>query len=411
MQLAQHDIAVGDGKWPATTIAGRPGIGPGAFRSDTEPRTVKLAQRSAPRRHRMDQQHRCLHAHTRNNCLEHAFIVIFVMRHIGRGAAHVKSDHLVKTGLFGRTHCPDNATGRPGQNGILALKQAGPFQAAVRLHELQIYISQCASDAINIAAQNGRKVSIGNGGIPAPDKFYHRAGVMAGRHLGKADLAGQRGNADFMVWQAIAMHQHNGNGPDAIVKGGLQARGQIIKVQRHQHLVMRINSLIHLFDAFIQHLGKDDLPVEQPWARLIGNAQLVPKSLCDDEQRSVTLALQQGVCRHSGAHLHRVYFRFGHRRIRGQPQQITNALQRCILIGLGIFRQQLVRVQAAIRRPPHDIGKCPATVNPELPSCLAGYSTIHLSAPAFQNRLTLINYRQIVNVRCLLHMTQQGVTA
>ena len=49
----QADTLPGSSKIDSVTGDSLPGIGPGTFRPDTEPRTVKLAQRSTPRRHRL----------------------------------------------------------------------------------------------------------------------------------------------------------------------------------------------------------------------------------------------------------------------------------------------------------------------------------------------------------------------
>ena len=140
------------------------------------------------------------------------------------------------------------------------------------------------------------------------------------------------------------MHQNNGNRPDTIIKGGLQARTQFVKVQRFQHGILCINPLGHFLNTLIQHFRKNDLPVEQAWARLIGYAQLITKPLGDNQQRAITLALQQRVGGHGGAHLYRINTVFRHRLTVIKLQQIADSLQGGIFIGLGIFRQQLVGV-------------------------------------------------------------------
>ena len=91
-QLPQHDVAVGDGERPAAAVAGRPRHGPGTFRPDQQPLPVEAANRPATRRDGMDAQHRCADAGTRDQRLGIALISPGIMRHVGRGAAHVEPD-------------------------------------------------------------------------------------------------------------------------------------------------------------------------------------------------------------------------------------------------------------------------------------------------------------------------------
>ena len=142
-----------------------------------------------------------------------------------------------------------------------------------------------------------------------------------------------------MRWHAVAMHQNNGNGADAIIKGGLQPRRYIIKIKRRNNLVTRINAFDHLFNAVIQHFGKDDFLVKQAWPRLIGNAKLVAKPLGHNKQGFVALALKKRVCRHGCSHFHRINGIGWQWRIFGDMHQIAHALQSGIFIGFGIFRQ------------------------------------------------------------------------
>ena len=83
----------------------------------------------------------------------------------------------------------------------------------------------------------------------------------------------------------------------------------------------------HLLNTLIQHLGKNNLPVKQAWSRLIGYAQLVTKTLGDNQQRAITFALQQCVGGHSGAHLDRIDTVFRHRLTVIKLQQVADALQ------------------------------------------------------------------------------------
>ena len=315
----------------------------------------------------MDQQHRRLHAHARDNGLEDTLVAVLVMRDVGRGAPHIEGDHLVEPGLFGRAHRAHNATCRARQDGILSLKQAGPLQAAIRLHELQVHPAERRGDAVDIAAQDRREIGIRDRGVAAPDKFDHWACLVAGRNLGEADLACQLRNPHLVIRHPVAMHQDNGDGPDAVIERRLKARTKPVEIERNQYLVLRIDPFGDLLDTLIQHLRQGDLAVEQPRPRLIGDAELVTEPFGNDKERAVALALEQGVGGDGGAHLDGVDPGFGDRLAAVDAKQVTNALQGGILIGFGIFRKQLVRMQLAIRRAADNVGECAAAIDPELP--------------------------------------------
>ena len=109
---------------------------------------------------------------------------------------------------------------------------------------------------------------------------------------------------------------------------------------------------------------------------------MVTEPFCHHQQRPVALALQQRVGRHRCSHLHRLDRGLGDRRVIAQRQHVPDSLQRRILIGFGIFRQQLVRFQRAIRCPRHDIGKSATPVHPELPATLfLRHHPIHFIRP------------------------------
>ena len=114
LQLAQHDVAVGHGEWPATLIAGRPGVCAGRVRADPKTGAIKVQDRPSARGDGVDMHHRRTHADAGNQGFKRPLIGAVIVRHIGRGAAHVEADDFAKT----RHRCgPDHAdhpTGRPG---------------------------------------------------------------------------------------------------------------------------------------------------------------------------------------------------------------------------------------------------------------------------------------------------------
>jgi hypothetical protein len=76
---------------------------------------------------------------------------------------------------------------------------------------------------VDIAAQDRRQVGVDHRGVAAPDQLHQRADLVADRHLGEADLAGDRRDPRLVVGEAKAVQQHDGHGPEAGVEGGLQA--------------------------------------------------------------------------------------------------------------------------------------------------------------------------------------------
>src|SRR3546814_2980837 len=58
LDLAEQDIAVGDGERAAAAIGGGAGVGAGAFGADEEARAVPAADRASPCGNGVDAQHR-----------------------------------------------------------------------------------------------------------------------------------------------------------------------------------------------------------------------------------------------------------------------------------------------------------------------------------------------------------------
>jgi hypothetical protein len=124
-ELANHHIGVGDGERSAAPIAGWPRIGAGRVGADAEARAVVKEDRAAAGGDGVDQHHRRAHPHARDLGLERALVLAVVVRHVGRGAAHVEADQLLETGFAAGLRHADHAAGRPGQDRVLALEQFG----------------------------------------------------------------------------------------------------------------------------------------------------------------------------------------------------------------------------------------------------------------------------------------------
>ncbi len=164
------------------------------------------------------------------------------------------------------------------------------------------------------------------------------------------------------------MHEDDGDGADAVVVGGLQQRAGAFEVERRLDGAVGADALFDLDDALIEHFRQHDLAREQVRAGLIADAQLVAESAGGRQQGAVALALQERVGRHRGAHLDGVDLARRDRRVLGHAQQVADALDGGIPIGLRILGQQLVRLQFAVRLARHDIREGAAAVDPKLPT-------------------------------------------
>ena len=167
MQLADHEVGVGDRERAAAPVAGRPRIGARRFGPDPEARAVEGEDRAAAGGHGVDRHHRRPQAHARDLGFEGPLVVAGVVRDVGRGAAHVEGDDAPESGELRDAHAADDAAGRPGQDGVLALEQLRVDQAAVRLHEHQPDVAERARELIDIAPEDGREIGVDHRGVAA----------------------------------------------------------------------------------------------------------------------------------------------------------------------------------------------------------------------------------------------------
>ena len=123
LDLAQHDVAIGDGKRPAAPVAGRSRHRARAFRPDAKATIDKGANGATARRDRVDPHHRRAQANAGHPRFIVPFIAAGIMGDIGRCAPHIKADHVTETRLFRGARQTDDATRRPGQDGVLPPEQ------------------------------------------------------------------------------------------------------------------------------------------------------------------------------------------------------------------------------------------------------------------------------------------------
>ena len=144
VELAEHDIGVGDGERPAAAVALGTRIGAGARRADAEACAVVSDDRAAARRHRMHAQHRHGEAHAGDLRLEGALVLAGEMRDVGRRAAHVEADDAVEAGALARLRHADDTAGGTRQDRVAAAERLRRLEAARRRHEQQVRIHRCA---------------------------------------------------------------------------------------------------------------------------------------------------------------------------------------------------------------------------------------------------------------------------
>ena len=368
LQLAQQHIGVGHRERTAAPVAGRAGVGPRALWPHPKARAVKAQDRAAAGGHRVDAHHGRAHAHAGHLGLELALELAGKVRHIGRGAAHVKADHPRLPGQGGGAGHADNAAGRPRQNRVLAGKGVRACEPARGLHEVQRHARHVLRHLLHIAAQNGREVGVDHRGVAPAHKLHQRAGLVAGADLLETQLARQLRGLQLVLRIAPTVHEDHRHAAQAAGMRRLQLRAQVRLVQGLHHLAVGGHALARLHHLLVQQLGQHDLPIKQARAVLVGNAQGIAKALRGHQQRGLALALEQRVGGHRGAHLHALHQRGRDGGVGRQAQQMPHAGHGRVAVLLGVVAQQLVRDQRAIGAAPDDVGEGAAAVNPELPA-------------------------------------------
>ncbi len=131
LQFAQHHVAVSHRQRPAATIAGRAGVGAGAFRPDLKAAVAVEQDRPAAGRDGVNVHHWRAHPDACDLGLKAALIGSGIVADIGGGAAHVEADQAVMARkLSGLDHADDTAC-RAGKDRVLALKQTRIGQPAI----------------------------------------------------------------------------------------------------------------------------------------------------------------------------------------------------------------------------------------------------------------------------------------
>src|SRR5437667_9058190 len=193
LDLAGHQVGVGDGERAASPVAGRARVRARRIRADTIAGPVEMQDRAAAGGDAVDAHHRRAHAHAGDAGLEFALELAGVMRYVGGRAAHVESDDAVEARGEGGPHRADDAARRPRQDRILALEAARVGEAAVRLYEQQPHAFELGGHLLDVAPEDRRQVGVDHRGIAAADQLHQRADAMRRRDLREPGLPGQPG--------------------------------------------------------------------------------------------------------------------------------------------------------------------------------------------------------------------------
>ena len=381
LELANEHIGVGQGKWSAAPITGRPRVRRSALRTDPETRAIEGKYRAATRRHRMDTHHRCAHANPGDLCFELPFELPRVVRHVGGCAAHVETDHLHRAlrcsrvsgkGQFRGARHADDAASRAAEDRVLALERPRIGQATGRLHEEQSHARHFCRYAIDVATQDGRQVGVDHRRVAAADELHERAGRVRSAHLSEADRARDATGGLLVGRVAVPVHEHDGDAAQALVEPRLQGLAQMRFIERLDHVALRTHTFARFHHRAVQQFGQDDMALEQAWPVLVGDAQRIAKAARRDQQRRFALAFEQRVGGDRGSHLHAFHQPRCHRLTGFETKQMAYACDRRVAVVLGVVAEQLVCQQRAIGTLADDVGERSAPVDPELPALCAG---------------------------------------
>ena len=239
---------------------------------------------------------------------------------------------------------------------------------------------------LHISSEQRGEIGIDHGGVAAPDEFHQRAHDMADRNLREARLVREPRGLALMVGMRISMHEHDGDGIDAVGAASFERSARSGKIERSLDAAVGADALRHLGDARIEHRRLLYSAREDLWPRLVADLERVAEPFAHEQQNAVALALQQRIGGDRGAHLDAVD-QLRRKRVPAlNAKKIADARGRRIRIGLWILREELVREQPPVRRPRHDVGEGAAAVDAELPGAQRHPSRISPAAYCFQRR-------------------------
>ncbi len=372
IDLADHDVAVGDRQRAAATVGGGTRIRAGRFGPDPEACAIEAADRSAAGRHGVNAHHRRPQPHPGDFGDECALVFARVVGDVGRRATHVEADDLVEAREARHLHRTDDATGRARQDRVLALEAMCLGQPARGLHELQADPGQLGLHLRDVAPQDRRQVRVDDRRVATRHEFHQRTDFVTDRHLSKTDGARKRRQLALVLGEAVTMHEHDRARADPIRVGCAELPRRRVDVEWNNDIPVGSDAFVDLDHAFVHQARQHDVADEQLRAVLIGDAQRVAKAAGDEEHGPLATTFEQRIGRHRRAHLDGLDRGARYRRVRAKPEQFTNAMHRRVAVTLRVFGQQLVGHQLPVWPAGDDVGEGTAAVDPELPAGTGG---------------------------------------
>jgi hypothetical protein len=202
---------------------------------------------------------------------------------------------------------------------------------------------------------------------------------VADRHLREVHVARELGDAPLMLRIAVSVHEYDRHRLNAVGHGALELGAHRGKVQLALDRAVGADTLVDLEHLLEQHFRLDDVLGENLRPRLVADAQRVAETLGGEKKRAVALALQQRIGRDRGAHLHRADPASGDWLASCKAEEIADALDGGVAVGLGVLGEELVGLKRAVRPPSHHVGEGAAAIDPEVPLSLLGFRLLHAS--------------------------------
>jgi hypothetical protein len=180
----------------------------------------------------------------------------------------------------------------------------------------------------------------------------------------KAELPGDLGKVRLVRAVTPAVHQHDRERIDSAIAEALQCLARGCFVERHQRLAIGADALVDFDDPIIKHRGKDDVASEDLRPGLVADPECVAEAAGDRQRNPLALSFEQGVGCDGRPHpdlRHTAAF---------PGQHAGDRLECCVLVSAGIFGQQLLDTELAVRRPRDHVGEGSATVDREGPAAV-----------------------------------------
>ena len=263
VELADHDVAVGDGQRPVVPIAGGARVGSRRVGSDPIPGAVEMEDGAAAGGDGVDVHHGGPHPDAGDLRLEGAFEGAVVARDVRRRASHVEADDALESRHERRPRARHDAAGRSRENRVLAPERPGVGEAAVGLHEHEAgpavrVPEDVRRHAVDVAPEDGRKVRVDHGGVAPRHQLHQGADLVAERNLGEADVARDVADGALVVGMAVAVDQRHRDGTEAGGERAFEVPPRRVAVQRDEDVAARTDSFARLDDPVEQHVRQVD---------------------------------------------------------------------------------------------------------------------------------------------------------